>query len=83
MWKTASKFITEAEADENFEEGILDGLKELNLNIHKLTKGQIKEKFTWALAKAKYKGIDVVNYITKVCRDAGLGHLFIEGLKLL
>lgn len=65
------------------EEELINEFIELNKEIPKLTLSQIKERFAWVCAKMKYKGIDITNHIIKTARDAGIGHIFIEGIKCL
>ncbi|MFD0975434.1 hypothetical protein [Salinimicrobium gaetbulicola] len=73
--------IENFEDDPDIDDEIIQELKLLNENIPALTQLQIKNQISWTFAKIMFKGIDVLNKVTKVGTDAGIGFLFIEGIK--
>jgi len=73
--------IENFESDPDIDDEIIKELKTLNKNIPALTQLQIKNQISWTFAKMMYKGVDVLNRITKVGTNAGIGHLLIEGIK--
>lgn len=85
--KQLSEFVThlisEFENGDDVGEEIINELSELNKQIPILTQGQIKNQISWTFARLMQKGYQAINRITKVSTDAGIGQLFIEGIKML
>ncbi|WP_179019834.1 hypothetical protein [Winogradskyella forsetii] len=73
--------IQNFEKDDGIEEEIVNELKSLNESIPQLTQLQIKNYITFTFAKLMYSGVGALKRIIKVGTDAGIGQLFIEGLK--
>lgn len=73
--------IENFEDDPDIDDEIIQELKMLNENIPTLTQLQIKNQISWTFAKIMYKGIGVLNRVTNVGTEAGIGYLFIEGIK--
>jgi hypothetical protein len=73
--------IENFEDDPEIDDEIIEELKILNENIATLTQLQIKNQISWAFAKIMSKGVSVLNRVTNVGTDAGIGYLLIEGIK--
>lgn len=69
------------EDDPEINEEIIEELKSLCQNIPALTQLQIKNQISWIFAKMMYQGIGIINRVTKVGTDVGIGYLLIEGIK--
>ena len=78
-----NSLVEELESDNKIEQDIIEEIKFLNANISQLTQKQIKTSLSWCFAKMMYLGISVINNVTKVGKDAGIGYLLIEGVKKL
>lgn len=75
--------IKALEVDDEDHSEIINGLQELNKLMPQMTKGQFKSEFSWYLANMKYKGIDIINWISTKGKEAGFSYIFIEGFKAL
>lgn len=67
--------------DPDIDDNIIEELETINKNIALLTQLQIKNQISWIFAKIMSKGIGVLNRVTNVGTDAGIGYLLIEGIK--
>jgi len=73
--------IENFEDDPDINDEIIEELKILNEYIPTLTQLQIKNQISWIFAKMMFGGIGILNRVTKVGTDAGIGYLLIEGIK--
>jgi len=73
--------IENFEDDPDIDDEIIQELKILNENIPTLTQLQIKNQISWTFAKIMSKGVGLLNRVTNVGTDAGIGYLLIEGIR--
>ena len=73
--------IENFEDDPDINNEVVEELQILRENISALTQLQIKNQISWIFAKLMYQGIGILNRVTKVGTDAGIGYLLIEGIK--
>lgn len=69
------------EDEEDIDNSIIKELKFLNENISTFTQAQIKNQISWIFAKIMFMGVGAINKVTRIGYEAGIAHLFIEGIK--
>ncbi|WP_166961294.1 hypothetical protein [Yeosuana marina] len=75
--------VVELEDSDEDNDEIIQEIKYLNSNITQLTQKQIKNALSWCFAKIRYKGIDIINKVTRVGVDYGLTLLLEKALETI